>query len=1281
MIKRLLCLFAFSVVFSPAVFGQTMLAVSSGITGVYLGDLAWGDVDNDGYLDLAVTGETDTGARITRIYHNNGNQTFSLFGELPGGSFGSIAFGDYNNDGYLDLVISGENPDDIGFTTIYRNDAGTTFTAIAAGLPGRYYSDVTFGDWNNDGRQDVLLHGYMWAASTITRVFRNNGDGTFTDIPTGLPDCGYGTAAMADYDKDGWLDVLLQGFASNYTQGVFHNNGGTVSPAQSLPIGMWGAGTWGDFNGDGRLDFALGYNDPSYGRQGSAWIQGSNGTFPNSYWIGGCQFGSADSGDYDNDGNDELLVSGWGSYADQQQIKRFTGYSFTDLYTGLPGAGNSASRFGDFNNDGRLDVAFCGLSGGVGTTAIYRSAVTTVNTRPTTPTNLRVGWSGDAANLIWDAATDAQTPSVALSYNVRMGTTPGGVDMISPLSDPITGFVKVSKPGNANQRLFQLIRGIQPRRTYYWSVQAVDSGRMGSPFAPEQSVVFDPDVQVQPSACDFGEMFIDAGSTGPLSLAVFNAGNMALEFTTGTVTILGPDADEFAFSQPPDVSPIMPGASRTISISFDPQRVGVANATVEIHTTDADSPVVTAPLTGLGKKRDIEVTPLAVDFGARDIDDGPSPSRQIAISNVSGTPRNFVGAGIQIIGSNASEFQFASLPSTAALDGGTTRIVSVVLDASTTGPKTATLRITTDDSDEPVYDVALTAVCTDQEVTVSPGSVDFGSRDIDVGQTALQTITVRNDGNSTLNFLEAGAILTGPNASEFAFSPGSTTSPLAAGTTRSFFVAFDPSTTGTKTAYAVFHVDDTDEPYTTVTLTGVGVDQEITIIGGPLNFGSWDVDAGGTTSQSVVIRNDGNGPLSFVSPYITITGTNSSEFFFVSTPSRTDLAPGASRTVSIYFNPAAAGAKTASLRIRSNDTDEPDLYIPLSATGIDQEITVLGSPLNFGSTDIDAGQSSPLSVTIRNDGSAPLNYTGAGIQIVGTNPSDFAFVSAPPILPLGPGASQTVSLRFHPGALGTRSATLRITTDDTDESTVDVAMSGVGVDQEITVINGPLDFGSIDIDAGLTSPLSITIRNDGTGPLNFTGPGIQIAGPNAADFVFAPTPLLTPLSAGASRTVTLNFNPIAVGPRQANLFITSDDTDESTVAIPLSGIGLDQEITVTPLGPIDFGFRNIGAGPSTPTQITIRNDGTAPLNFTTSGVVITGANASEFQFNGTPDVTPVNPATDRIVGVRFSPVTIGSKAATVVIHTDDTDEPAVSISLTGRGLDPFSAATDWQLLQ
>jgi hypothetical protein len=199
----------------------------------------WGDYDNDGYPDLFVCGGTGhDAAQLNRLYHNEGNGTFTKVttGEIATdlGHSGGAAWGDYDNDGFLDLFVC--NLDSGGIRSfLYHNNGNGTFTritqdAVATNVANSYF--CAWGDYDNDGFLDLFVgnrdftsDGYP--SALVNFLYHNNGDGTFTRVTTGSPATDYNDAwgcSWADYDNDGFLDLFV---ARNDEKGsyLYHNEG------------------------------------------------------------------------------------------------------------------------------------------------------------------------------------------------------------------------------------------------------------------------------------------------------------------------------------------------------------------------------------------------------------------------------------------------------------------------------------------------------------------------------------------------------------------------------------------------------------------------------------------------------------------------------------------------------------------------------------------------------------------------------------------------------------------------------------------------------------------------------------------------------------------------------------------------------------------------------------------------------------------------------------------------------------------------------------------------
>lgn len=478
-------------------------SMHAGLTGVYYGDAVWGDYDGDGSLDVAVSGAVDayTGLSVSRVYHNDGQGHFSMAAELPGVWKAALAWGDFDNDGDLDLVLTGKSGEAY-LARIFRYESGS-FVEIGAAddtLVGTWQGAAAWGDYDNDGDLDLVLTG-----SAGARIYRNDSQ-VFNAAGDALMGADSGSATWVDYNRDGYLDLfLMPQFGSPR---LFRNSGGAFTDSGvSLPAVFFARAAWGDFDNDGYPEVAI----SSLSTMGARIYENNAGAIGDIVCdLPGGWYGSVAWGDYDSDGDLDLAVTG--NHASEGFATRVYGNedgTFVDIGANLPDLAVSSASWGDCNGDGKLDLLLSGTTGSSLVAEIYRNNATAVNAPPSAPTALQHVFNGDQVTVSWSSSLDAETPAPGLSYNLRVGVTPGGCEVMPPMAGVTNGARRIPAPGNVQQRTSWTLT--LPPRICYWSVQAIDGAWAGSTFAPEQTIGTAPEspgsVVVTPAEVVVGKPF------------------------------------------------------------------------------------------------------------------------------------------------------------------------------------------------------------------------------------------------------------------------------------------------------------------------------------------------------------------------------------------------------------------------------------------------------------------------------------------------------------------------------------------------------------------------------------------------------------------------------------------------------------------------------------------------------------------------------------------------------------------------------------------------------
>lgn len=349
---------------------------NSALPGIASGSVGLGDFNNTGKFSLLLTGTDGSFNPSSQAWQNQGSYSFSNISTglsgLPAVTSSSVAWADFANNGYPGFVLTGyeglgANDLPIYVSQVWRNQGNGTFVNTSASLPGVGDGAVAWSDFYGDGNLDILLTGSS-GSGPITQIWRNEGNGTFTNVNVTLPGVFYSAVAVGDFYNDGNEDILLTGTTNGFSTGAITElwrnlgNGTFVNANVALPAVYRGAVATGDFFNDGMLDILLtGYS--STGLVAEVWRNLGNGTFTQiNTGLPGVYESSVAVGDYDNDGNLDILLSGVDAQTNAicQVWRNLGGGIFTNINTSLPGIQSGSVIWADLNNDGKLDILLTG---------------------------------------------------------------------------------------------------------------------------------------------------------------------------------------------------------------------------------------------------------------------------------------------------------------------------------------------------------------------------------------------------------------------------------------------------------------------------------------------------------------------------------------------------------------------------------------------------------------------------------------------------------------------------------------------------------------------------------------------------------------------------------------------------------------------------------------------------------------------------------------------------------------------------------------------------------
>ncbi len=467
---------------------------------VHNGSVSWGDVDGDGDLDAFVSGER-ADAITSALYLNegtasNGTRQFSMSSsDLNNVAYSFSSFADIDGDGDLDLLAGGSQTLDypyVSSTNLYRNDGGSFVELNSTGLPNLHSGSASWGDLDADGDLDLLLTGVTSSDGLMSVIAMNDGNGSFTSDADAVIGIGYGDSDLGDIDGDLDLDIILSGASDNgFVTQALRNEGGTFTAINASFAGYaFSSVDLGDYDSDGDLDLVVsgGQVSPFILDGGAQVWENVGGSFTLvDTGLQGVLAGDVTWGDYDNDGDLDLLTLGAERAIGNRSARIFKNDGSGSFVNSalLVGTIFGDADWGDFDADGDLDLLTTGRTTlGPSITNLYENQRQVIPPLPSAPQSLISEVVDARVQLSWLAPGDLTDSNAALTYNVRVGRTPGGSEVVTAMAHSETGQLLMAHAGNAASSETLVLGGLEDG-VYFWSVQSINNAFLASSFASE----------------------------------------------------------------------------------------------------------------------------------------------------------------------------------------------------------------------------------------------------------------------------------------------------------------------------------------------------------------------------------------------------------------------------------------------------------------------------------------------------------------------------------------------------------------------------------------------------------------------------------------------------------------------------------------------------------------------------------------------------------------------------------------------------------------------------
>src|SRR3984957_9527948 len=466
-----------------------------------------------------------------------------------------------------------------------------------------------------------------------------------------------------------------------------------------------------------------------------------------------------------------------------------------------------------------------------------------------------------------------------------------------------------------------------------------------------------PQLTISSASHNFGNVTVDTVANAALTLT--NSGAAAL-----TISQIGVSGKGFEASAIKTPTTVPAGGSIVLALTFSPKTSGNFSGAVTVSSDDPNTPTATVALTGsatnqlIGK---LMATPAALNFN--NVQVGNSASAVTTLKNV-GTG-NVTLSQINLSGSG---FSTSGIATPVLVVPGEALTLTVRYSPTSTKASSGDISLIT--AQGGITSVSVSGTVSQSGLTLSPGSINFGSAVTGVANT--QTVQIANPGTAPVT-------ITAANISGAGFSTSGLPLPmtLSAGKATAFNVQFAPKSAGPSTG-SLSLVSDASNPPSAIALSGAGLAAGLSLAVNPSNVSFGNVNVGSTASRSVTITNTGNSNVAISSE--ALTGANLS----LSGTSPVTLSPSQSISLTVQYSPTTAVATSGTLAIVSNANGSP-AAIAVSGNGVaqTQHTVVLSWNVSTSATGYNIYRSATSGTGYARVNSGPdgvLNYSDTSVQ-------------------------------------------------------------------------------------------------------------------------------------------------------------------------------------------------------------------------------------------------------------------------------------------------------------